>query len=375
MNNKTDRFQKSANSQYNFKLFLIHPVIAQYCKLNPKKFFPIRTVLLFTVLLPFAVLDSFGKDQKIAHSMTETAQELISSLGPKKTAELVYKFENSSREHWHFFPNWSGRKGIPLSQFSKKQKVIIKELLNLLLTSEAFQEQENIRLIHGLRKDLSDPNNPINLYYLSIFGTPSTNTNWGWRFEGHHLSLNCTLVDGKLFSVTPSFWGSSPVRANDRYDHKIEVFEDEQKLSLSFVESLTEGQKIKAELNRTNGPRATPIVSQEDFQNDQGLPFSELNSTQQELLRRLIFAFAKKYRPEIFEQVDQRKPIIDTSSIRFSYRPTSKPYISFFRILSNEYLIEYDNQGGNHIHAVWRDFDGDFGRDLIKQHLTKEIHR
>ena len=248
-------------------------------------------------------------------------------------------------------------------------------MLNLLLTSEAFQEQDNIRLIHGLRKDLSDPNNPMNLYNIAIFGTPSTNRNWGWRFEGHHLSLNCTLVDGKLFSVTPSFWGSSPVRANDRYDHQIDVFEEEQTLSFSLVKSLTEGQKLRAGLNRTNGPRATPKVSREDFLNDQGLTFSELNSEQQGLLRRLIFAFAQKYRPEILEQIDQRKAIIDTNSIRFSYRLTSKPYISYFRILTNEYLIEYDNQGGNHIHAAWRDFDGDFGRDLIKQHLTKEIHR
>ena len=322
----------------------------------------------------FAVIDGFAKDQQIAQSMAEIAQELISSLDPKKTAELVYEFENSSREYWHFFPNWSGRKGIPLSQFSNRQKGFIKELLHLLLTSEAFQEQENIRLIHGLRKDLSDPSNPMNHYYLSIFGTPSTNTLWGWRFEGHHLSLNCTLVHGKLFSVTPSFWGSSPVRTNNWDGHKIEVFEEEQTLSLSLVESLTEGQKLKAELNRTNGPRATPKISREDFQNDQGLPFSKLNSKQQELLRKLIFAFAQKYRPEIFEQVDQRKTIIDKKSIRFSYRPTSKPYISYFRILSNEYLIEYDNQGGNHIHAAWRDFDGDFGRDLIKEHLSKENH-
>jgi hypothetical protein len=334
----------------------------------------IRMIGIFTVMPFFVVLDSLGKDQPIAQSMAETAQELISSLGPKKTAKLVYEFENSSRENWHFFPNWSDRKGIPLSQFSKKQKEIIKELLNLLLTSEALQEQENIRLIHGLRKDLSDPNNPMNLYYLSIFGTPSTNTCWSWRFEGHHLSLNCTLVDGKLFSVTPSFWGSSPVRTNNWDGRQIEVFEDEQKLSLSLVESLTEGQKIKAELNRSKGPQATSKIFREDIHNDQGLLLSELNSAQQELLRRLIFAFAQKYRPEIFEGIDQRKPIIDAETIRFSYRPNSKPYISYFRILSNEYLIEYDNQGGNHIHAAWRDFDGDFGRDLIKQHLTKENH-
>ena len=214
----------------------------------------------------------------------------------------------------------------------------------------------------------------MKLYYLSIFGTPSTNRNWGWRFEGHHLSLNCTLVGGKLFSVTPSFWGSSPVRANNLGGHQIEVFEDEQTLSFSLVKLLTEGQKLKAELNRSKGPQATSKIFREDIHNDQGLPFYELNSKQQELLRRLIFAFAQKYRPEILEQIDQRKPIIDAETIRFSYRPTSKPYVSYFRIFSNEYLIEYDNQGGNHIHAAWRDFDGDFGRDLIKEHLSKENH-
>jgi hypothetical protein len=331
-----------------------------------------------SLLLPFSGFtlsaESLRSDQEIAQSMAETTQELISSLDRKKRNELVYEFENSSREHWHFFPNWSGRKGIPLSQFSNRQKGFIKELLHLLLTSEAFQEQENIRLIHGLRKDLTDPNNPMNLYYLSIFGSPSTNRNWGWRFEGHHLSLNCTLVDGKLFSVTPSFWGSSPIRANDGDDHQIEVFVEEQTLCLSLIDSFTDSQKLKAGLNRSKGPQATPNIFREDFLNDQGLSFSELNSTQQELLRRLIFAFAQKYRPEILEQIDQRKPVIDAETIRFSYRPTSKPYVSYFRILSNEYLIEYDNQGGNHIHAAWRDFDGDFGRNLIKEHLSKENH-
>jgi hypothetical protein len=214
----------------------------------------------------------------------------------------------------------------------------------------------------------------MNLYYLSIFGSPTTNTTWGWRFEGHHLSLNCTLVDGKLFSVTPSFWGSSPVRADNGDGHKIEVLEEEQTLSLSLVESLTESQKLKAELNRGKGPHAKPKISREDFENDQGLPISELSSKQQELLKKLIFSFVKKYRPEISEQIDQRKLIIDTKSIRFSFRSTSKHYISYFRILSNEYLIEYDNQGGSHIHAAWRDFDGDFGRDLIQEHVNNKIH-
>jgi hypothetical protein len=84
--------------------------------------------------------------------------------------------------------------------------------------------------------------------------------------------------------------------------------------------------------------------------------------------------FAEKYRPELIEQIDGRKKIIDPSSLKFSYQYSAKGYVSYFRILSNEYLIEFENIGGNHVHAAWRDFDGDFGRDLIKEHLSKENH-
>ena len=84
------------------------------------------------------------------------------------------------------------------------------KMLSLLLSAEGFKEQEKVRLIHGLKKDLNAPDNPRHHYFISIFGEPSVESTWGWRFEGHHLSINCTLGEGKHFSVTPSFWGASP---------------------------------------------------------------------------------------------------------------------------------------------------------------------
>jgi len=116
------------------------------------------------------------------------------------------------------------------------QQQCVKKILNLLLSSDALLEQEKIRQIHGLKKNWDSPDNPRHLYFISIFGTPANDSTWGWRFEGHHLSLNCTLVEGKLFSVTPSFWGSSPVRANKRDGNEIEVFDKaafEQRKSLN----------------------------------------------------------------------------------------------------------------------------------------------
>lgn len=56
----------------------------------------------------------------------------------------------------------------------------------------------------------------------------------------------------------------------------------------------------------------------------------------------------------------------------FAYISDSDKYIRHYRIQTKEYLIEFDNGGGNHVHSAWRDFEGDFGRDLISEHLKKE---
>ena len=90
------------------------------------------------------------------------------------------------------------------------------------------------------------------------------------------------------------------------------------------------------------------------------------------MLGQIVLLFAQKYRPEIVEQIDNRKKIFYPSKLRFSYVFSSRGYIAYFCIITSEYLIEFYTQGGNHIHAVWRDFDGDFGRDLLSEHLVKE---
>jgi len=313
------------------------------------------------------------QDQKMARDMAKVAEELISSIGQPPSARLCYEFKSERRQNWHFFPNWSGRTGIPLNQLSSSQRALVMNLLNLLLSSEGFADQEKVRLIHGVRKDLQAPDNPRHLYYISIFGTPSFESSWGWRMEGHHLSFNCTLVEGKYFSVTPSFWGASPVRVNMGKYKGLEVFEKECSLSLALVHSFTDGQKREASAKSDNGPDAVSRVFRDDFLDEPGIAFDQLNQSQRSILQELIFLFAKKYRPEIIEQIESRKKILDPSLLRFSYLYSQRGgYVSYFCIVSSEYLIEFDNQGGNHIHAAWRDFDGDFGRDLIGEHLESE---
>jgi len=330
-----------------------------------------QTLLIFSFVFFFAMKVK-AASEKIANDLAHTAEELIASSEKPKGAPLTYSFEDPSRENWHFFPNWSGRTGVPLYRLSAEQRLLVKKMVELLLSEDGFLEYENLRLIHGIRKDLNAPDNLMHRYSISIFGKPSEKSTWGWRLEGHHLSLNCTLVNGQSFSVTPSFWGASPVRVSNGKYAGLELFEQEQKLSLKLVKSLSASQKQQAKVGSGNGPEAVSRVSREDYENLPGIPFLELTESQQNRLEQIVLLFAEKYRPAIVEQINNHKKIFDPSTLRFSYTFSSRGYISYFYIITSEYLIEFDNQGGNHIHAAWRDFDGDFGRSLVTDHLRKE---
>jgi hypothetical protein len=330
-----------------------------------------QTLLVFSVGFFLATKATLGSE-KIANDLAHTAEELMTSSEKQNGSPLTYSFEDPSRENWHFFPNWSGRTGVPLYRLSKEQRLLVKKMVELLLSEGGYLEYKNLRLIHGIRKDLNAPDNPMHRYSISIFGKPSIQSTWGWRLEGHHLSLNCTLVNGQSFSFTPSFWGASPVRVSNGKYAGMELFEQEQELSLKLANSLSFNQKRKAELSLGNGPEAVSRISREEYKKMPGIRFAELTEGQQNWLEQIVLLFAEKYRPEIVEQINDRKKIFDPSTLRFSYVDSTRGYISYFCIITSEYLIEFDNQGGNHIHSAWRDFDGDFGRDLLSKHLEQD---
>jgi len=150
------------------------------------------------------------------------------------------------------------------------------------------------------------------------------------------------------------------------------VFKKERALGLALVNSLSGKQKKLAGIERGKGPGATTSISRKAYQPQAGIPYSGLNESQQKQLKELVLVFAGKYRPELVKQIDGRKKILDTSSMSFSFVAPSGDYVPHYRIQTKEYLIELDNRSGGHVHSAWRDFDGDFGRDVISEHLKKD---
>ena len=209
-------------------------------------------------------------------------------------------------------------------------------------------------------------------YYFTIFGDPVTDKRWAWRCEGHHCSVNFTIVDGKI-AGTPSFFGANPGVVRDGARQKLEALRDEEQAGRALVRSLTDEQKAQAVLP---GEVPKDILSEARKQaeklNPPGLAAGTLTADQKKLLRGIIETYIGRVRPELAagELAEIDKAGFET--VHFVWSGGTEPgQPHYYRVQGPTFLLEYDNtqNNANHPHSVWRDFNGDFGKDLLAIHL------
>ena len=322
-----------------------------------------------------------------AEDMVSAANTFISSLSKPQKSETLFKLNDDHREGWYFIPDKfikpSGkRKGLLIKNMNQQQRLLAHALLASAMSSDGYRQASTVMTLEAILHELENKN-PIRdpeLYYVSIFGKPGPKSNWGWRFEGHHLSININIANGKLFSVTPSFFGTNPARSKEGAFKGLEVLAEEQILARELAKSFDTNQSKIAILT---GKKPADIITKQEriaerktFTPAKGIRFNKLNKDQQQKLRTIIDSYIQKYRPEILNEINGRKKIIGNENLHFAWAGSLKlGEAHYYRIQSSDFLFEYDNtQGGaNHVHAVWRDFDGDFGRDILKEH-HKENH-
>jgi hypothetical protein len=225
-----------------------------------------------------------------------------------------------------------------------------------------------------LENDSGERRNPEK-YHLSIFGAPSEKGTWAWRFEGHHLSLHFTLVNGKL-AASPTFLGSNPAEVRQGPRQGLRVLAAEEDLARELLNSLTEAQRklaildAKAPNDILTSNKKTALI-----EGKLGVSLAQLNPKQRGLLANLLNEYVYNV-PDQLALAREEKIRAAGQDIRFAWMgPTEKGALHYYRIQAPTFLIEYDNtqNNGNHIHSVWRDFNGDFGLDLLAEHL-KSAH-
>jgi hypothetical protein len=212
-------------------------------------------------------------------------------------------------------------------------------------------------------------------YYVSIFGAPTNQGYWGWRVEGHHLALNFTLKDGQLIRSSPAFMGTNPGEIRDGALKGLRVLGKEEELGRELVKSLDEAQ-IKKAIVADAAPKEMLTAAERKVNplKPSGLQESEMNKAQKALLHRIILEYTERLRPEL--AAETLAEIEKSGGIHFGWaggKERGEPH--YYRVQGKSFLIEYDNtqNDANHVHSVFRSFDGDFGRDILGEHL-KQSH-
>jgi hypothetical protein len=209
-------------------------------------------------------------------------------------------------------------------------------------------------------------------YHVTIYGTPDARKPWGWRFEGHHLSLNFTMAGDRMAVDTPSFFGANPAEVKSGPKKGLRTLKEEEDEARVLLESLTAEQRKEAVFDtRTYGDIVTGAKDKVEPLDHKGIAASKLNDAQRALLMKLIETYAGNFEAGLAEARMQRVKAGDFGTVRFGWvGSTERGKQHYYRIQGAQFLIEYDasQNDGNHIHTVWRDFKGDFGRDLLREH-------
>ncbi len=212
------------------------------------------------------------------------------------------------------------------------------------------------------------------LYFFSLFGKPSSDQPWGWRMEGHHLSLNFTLPPKSTPALTPSFFGTNPgeIRQGPRAGSRL--LANEEELGRALVKSLSPDQVKKAILPGDAPKEILNDPGRTDPTRPEGLPQSEMTAPQAENLSRLIREYLNRHRPDVAAEEWAKIQKDGLEKTHFVWAGgTEKGQPHYYRVQGNSFIIEYDNtqNEANHVHAVWRDLAHDFGRDVLKAHYDQ----
>lgn len=319
------------------------------------------------------------ESREIAKELAVTAQRFIDALDPGMQAK--YLFQDAERGNFHFFP--IARRGVPLKQLKEGQRHLALALMTATLSHVGHQKVLTIMSLGDYLKETDKTPNihrDSDQYHVTIFGTPAPDGTWGYRFEGFHLSLNVTVVKGRWISVTPSFIGAIPAAIPDGPRKGLQVLEQETDLGRALAKSLSAEQrkigfgKIPDFLTETVGGFVTGNQRKLDRGKPGGIPVAALKVEQRELLMKLVRVHIGRIRKELVDQDLARIDRAGTDKIHFLWAGGLEPgEPHHYLIQGPTFLIEYDNtqDGANHVHCIYRDFDNDFGDGMLEHYRTR----
>lgn len=333
-----------------------------------------RTVMAAAALLPFGVASAQTVDA--AQRVADAASRFLLSLDDGQRRKAMIAFDSGNRLDWHYIPR--SRPGLALGEMRADQADAARALFASVLNQRGLELLNGVRLLEGVLREQQGSFRDPDRYYVSVFGTPARFP-WGWRFEGHHLSLNVALPTAGHIAVTPFFTGAHPATVRDGPHRDFRLLGASEDLARQIIAGLNDRQRRAAIIaDRSFGEIVASPQRERDLGAPRGLLLGEMTGPQRTLVEALMDGFLGTLAPDLLARQKQRILEQGLPSFRFAWAGSLAPgEAHYFRVHGPATLIEHDNtqNGANHIHAVWRDLVADFGGDALADHYRQQQHR
>ena len=304
-------------------------------------------------------------------------EEPATLLSSKISTKDEFDFNDPHRTGWFFTPQQDKekkftRKGVRFEELNEEQKKKALALLSTGTSADGYKQATTIMSLEGVLLDLEKNGamvrNP-NWYFVSIFGKPSKTGQWGWRFEGHHMSVSFTLDKGQVESPTPFFFGANPGTVQTGAKKGLRTLPECEDLAKELIKTLDADQKKLAYQGAKHFPEIAENTPAAKLGEPLGLPSAKINDKQREALVKLLEAYTSRMPAPVAQAEMKAVKDAGLDKIYFAYSGETEPNKGYtYRVHGPTFVVQFlniqaDGSGNpnNHIHSVWRKLPADFG--------------
>ena len=320
-------------------------------------------------------------------ALVEAARSFLAMLTPEQRQKACFAVDDEAWRMWSNIHPWLMRHGVCLADLGGDQRAAALGLLRESLSPSGYQTARDVMKLNEHALEITGKPDEYNewFYWVSVFGTPGPDAPWGWQIDGHHLNINCFVLDDQLV-VTPTFMGSEPVLARFGKFSGTRVFAREEEHGHALMRSLSADERQRAIIG-TDLPSELLTAAFNDNRriDPAGICYDELSAEGRDRLDALLGVYTGRIRPGHAEirYAEAKRHLRET---RFAWiGPFDDTSSFYYRILSPVILVEFDHQSGivfdndkpsrDHIHTVVRTPNGnDYGKDLLRLHYARHDH-
>jgi hypothetical protein len=334
----------------------------------------VLTVILLVGVAGVAYVSQAGGSSGVR--MADAAQKWLDSLSAEQKAKAVVEFDSKERTNWNFVPlqdkdKRPTRKGLPLGDMSPAQQELALALVKVGTSDYGHKTALQIMSLEKILRELEKKGSMVRdpgWYFFTLFGKPGKTGRWGWRVEGHHLSLNFTVEQGEVVAATPAFFGANPASVKGGPRKGERTLPEADDTARELYQALDQAQQkvayqqksFKEPEQKSVAPNVGPPV---------GLTAAKMTDAQKRILRRLLEAYTKRMLPGVGTAHMQDVEKAGFDKVHFAYNGGLEPgQPHTYRVQGPTFVIEFLNEQNdsagnraNHIHSAWRQLEGDFG--------------